>query len=236
MCSEIIRGTSHEFSVSTGDEDVQENLAPEEQREREQCVEFLKSGIDQWVSEHIPEGSEFNRELLGGLVQYIGTAMRDRVMAITKLCGNPEKYVSRPAIKVYEGRDGKTPDIWILGWRGMPEEQKAEETDIHDHMSSEAAFHVFQNTITEKMYAIDSRQWGRDNSVLEYQVVNRDLQQGSTATIESPYIHVVSGKKELTLAVTIHAYYPPLHRMTFYAEQDGVLKKTGYWQKEDCHC
>lgn len=216
----------------TRGEQLTENLGPEESQERQANLEKITESINAWIKEHIPEGETLTRERLGNLVKFLSNERRAEIDEIIKLCPDRAKYVDRPAIKLYDGEQGRSPDIWLLGWRDIPEEQEAEQTSIHDHVDSEAAFHVFRGGINETVFAINKGEYGENNSSLNFQLSERGFQEGSTATIGAPYIHIVSGIPNQELAVTIHAYYPPLEEMNFYEIKGDKLIKTGSWQEK----
>ncbi len=214
-----------------------ENLPERLLIDREKIITELSHAIDAWVMKYVPEGSTFTQERLGALVQDIGETQRSLIDLLVAGCKNTETYQTRPNIKIYEGIHGALPDIWLLGWR--ENETSLEATDIHDHVASEAAFHVYQGCVDEIIYTFDHEKWKKDGEVLNCQKTTRGLRRGSTATIPAPYVHIVSDHRDLQEAVTIHSYYPPLREMNFYDEQNGILVPKGNWKEEshtDLHC
>lgn len=96
-------------------------------------------------------------------------------------------------------------DVWLLNW--LP----SQVTDLHDHGHSAAAFVVVDGGLTE---------------------VRVDPVLGSwSTTLHAPAVRIVGPglvhdvrNDLLTPAVSIHAYSPPLSRMTYYDLQDGHLQ------------
>lgn len=88
-------------------------------------------------------------------------------------------------------------DVWLLSWR------PGHATDLHDHGDSAAAFSVVQGELTEVRIT-------RDGTVSEHR-----REAGRTTWVAPGVIHDVHGGGEGP-AVSIHAYSPPLTRMTFY--------------------
>ena len=199
--------------------------------------ELIRSAIQKWKQEHVPSGEVFDRQRIGELVAFLSNEKAGWLGDIISEFENREVYPERPAIKLFEGQDGEWPDVWLLAWRGA--EHDADQTDIHDHEDSEAAFRVHQGTIREIIYGIGDQKIRNDVKDLTYGMAERELQEGSTATIGAPYIHLVGGKEKQSLAVTIHAYYPPLDSMNLYTKtEDGRLRKSGHWEEDrtKTHC
>ena len=209
-----------------------ENFSERELREREIVIRKVRRVVDQWTSEHLKEGDECTPDRMAELTRFLGIEHKELIDCITKSFPDREKYIGRPAVKLYQGVDGKRPDIWLLGWRADESNKRVEETDIHDHVDSQVAVYVHEGSVNEMIYAIDGDQWRKDSSELEYHVVERGLSQGSTVTIGAPYIHIVSGQTHQDVASTIHAYYPPLDEMNFYEERNGKLVKVGDWKEQ----
>ncbi|NKY39450.1 cysteine dioxygenase [Cellulomonas septica] len=100
-------------------------------------------------------------------------------------------------------------DVWLLTW--LP----AQGTELHDHGRSSAAFTVTAGTLTELRPDDD-----------DGTPVPQGFATGRTQTVEPGDLHdVVNAGTEP--AVSIHAYSPPLTRMTYWgAGPDGVLVPT----------
>lgn len=132
----------------------------------------------------------------------------DELTALTRsLAAQPELW--QPLVRFQEsGRwwtrldapDGV--DVWLLTW--LP----SQGTELHDHGSSAAAFTVAAGTLTE--FRPDDL--GR--------AVPQDFATGLTQTVDPGDLHdVLNGGTEP--AVSIHAYSPPLTRMTYWATTSG---------------
>lgn len=206
-----------------------ESLPEELLRERAKIIESLGRAIDAWVIQNIPENTEFSQDSLGKVVQYLGETQQAHLDALIAGSDNIEHYRTRPNIKIYEGVEKLLPDIWLLGWR--ENEKTVEATDIHDHVSSEAAFHVYRGCVDEIIYTFDTPAWGSGKTELGFKKTVRGLRRGSTATIPAPYIHIVSDHRDEQPAVTIHSYYPPLREMNFYDEKGDMLVRKGSWKE-----
>lgn len=150
-------------------------------------------------------------------------AMMDKV--------GPDK---RPTIMLHKGDLASgTPTVWLLGW------STKEGTDIHDHAGSQVGVHVLRGSVRERVYGV------RGNKVARLEARNnpagvdalqseRDLRAGSTLALADPYIHEVFGHSEgAQRDVTVHAYFPPLTKMTYftYDEHTGKLKYDGEWDE-----
>ncbi len=88
-------------------------------------------------------------------------------------------------------------DVWLLSW--LP----GHTTEFHDHGASAAAFAVVEGGLTE----VRATRSGR--------VQRHRRRQGSIATVPVGDIHDVIAEDRV--AVSIHAYSPPLESMTYYA-------------------
>ncbi|RHA44052.1 cysteine dioxygenase [Cellulomonas rhizosphaerae] len=92
-------------------------------------------------------------------------------------------------------------DVWLLTW--LP----SQGTELHDHGSSAAAFTIAAGTLTE--FRPDA----------QGTPVPREFATGLTQTVDPGDLHdVLNGGTEP--AVSIHAYSPPLTRMTYWATTD----------------
>jgi predicted metal-dependent enzyme (double-stranded beta helix superfamily) len=95
-------------------------------------------------------------------------------------------------------------DVWLLTW--LP----GHFTDLHDHGSSAAAFSVVRGDLEEARFAAPG----------EMQV-DRCSRYVPTI-VDAGVVHTVRAVGT-ELAVSIHAYSPPLTRMTYYAVDDGGI-------------
>jgi mannose-6-phosphate isomerase-like protein (cupin superfamily) len=89
-------------------------------------------------------------------------------------------------------------DVWLLTW------MRGTRTDLHDHGASAAAFTVVSGVLDEVRL-----QPGIDTPV------TTRLQQGAVRVVEPGVLHDVHSPNRVP-AVSIHAYSPPLHEMTYY--------------------
>jgi mannose-6-phosphate isomerase-like protein (cupin superfamily) len=135
----------------------------------------------------------------------------DELSALTRsLAAHPELW--RSLVRFQEsGRwwtrlDGPVDvDVWLLTW--LP----SQGTELHDHGASAAAFTVVEGTLTEIR---PTREGAR---------ASLDLSSDQTQTVDPGDLHDVlnTGTRP---AVSIHAYSPPLTRMTYWATAaDGSL-------------
>jgi rhodanese-related sulfurtransferase/predicted metal-dependent enzyme (double-stranded beta helix superfamily) len=100
-------------------------------------------------------------------------------------------------------------DVWLISWT------QSQGTELHDHGGSSGAFTVVEGTLTESVWS-GSVETGR----------LRDLERGTGATVGfgEHYVHDVRNTAE-PVAVSVHAYSPPLTLMNFYEVEEGRLSK-----------
>ncbi|MEN0130160.1 MAG: cysteine dioxygenase family protein [Brevundimonas sp.] len=135
----------------------------------------------------------------------------DELAALTQsLAAQPELW--RPLVQFQEGGRWWTRlaapagvDVWLLTW--LP----TQGTELHDHGASSAAFTIVAGTLTEFRPGPGATP------------VPRAFATGLTQTVEPGDLHdVLNAGTEP--AVSIHAYSPPLTRMTYWARTlDGQL-------------
>ncbi|MGN6722814.1 MAG: rhodanese-like domain-containing protein [Marmoricola sp.] len=94
-------------------------------------------------------------------------------------------------------------DVWLISWT------ESQRTELHDHGDSRGVFTVVEGTLTEAVW---------DGSALTEHAV----ESGETVSFESAYVHDVYNEAS-EVAVSVHAYSPPLSRMSYYDVQDGDL-------------
>lgn len=98
--------------------------------------------------------------------------------------------------------------IWVLSW------MSGHDTGFHDHDISSGAFTVVEGHLREERMRI-----GAPASVLQLEV-------GVSTHFSPKDIHRVA-HEEGEVAVSIHAYSPPLKRMGSYSiAEDGALQRT----------
>lgn len=89
-------------------------------------------------------------------------------------------------------------DVWLLSW--LP----GQATDLHDHGPSAAAFTVVRGELAEVRVDADGR------------CSRHQRATGAIISVPPGLVHDVHGAGTGP-AVSIHAYSPPLRRMTFYS-------------------
>lgn len=94
-------------------------------------------------------------------------------------------------------------DIWLLTWLS------GHSTDLHDHGGSAGAFTVLYGALTE--VRVSPNRLG---------VTKEAVKAGTSVQISPVAIHDVYNAGPAA-AVSLHAYSPPLTRMTYYARHAG---------------
>ena len=129
---------------------------------------------------------------------------------VGELTGRPAEWIARVRLDA-EGRwyerihiDGGY-EIWLISW--LP----GQSTGFHDHGGSSGAFGVV---------------WG---DLDEYQpgAPERRVSPGTVRSFGPRYIHDVRNTSSSTVAVSVHAYSPPLSEMTRYNLTAGGLIAAG---------
>lgn len=92
-------------------------------------------------------------------------------------------------------------EIWLISW--LP----GQETGFHDHGGAAGAFSVVLGTLLE------SRMMGGE---LAGRVVPKPVGAGRIRSFGPRYIHNVRNAAPASVAVSVHAYSPPLSAMTRY--------------------
>jgi predicted metal-dependent enzyme (double-stranded beta helix superfamily) len=92
-------------------------------------------------------------------------------------------------------------EVWLISW--LP----GQETGFHDHGGAAGAFTVVLGSLTE------SRVLGGSASS---EVLAKPMQAGATRSFGPRYIHNVRNSAASSVAVSVHAYSPPLSAMTRY--------------------
>jgi hypothetical protein len=139
---------------------------------------------------------------------------------VRELAGHPAEWVSRVRLDA-EGRwyeqirgDGCY-EIWLISW--LP----GQSTEFHDHGDANGAFSVV---------------WGAlDESVVPRrgtEVTVRPVTQGVVRAFGPHYVHDVRNSTD-SVAVSIHAYSPPLTAMTRYRlTETGLVAFTSETQAD----
>jgi predicted metal-dependent enzyme (double-stranded beta helix superfamily) len=100
-------------------------------------------------------------------------------------------------------------EVWLISW--LP----GQETGFHDHGGASGAFTVALGTLLE------SRPAGVAGSA---QVVSKPVGAGGVRSFGPRYIHNVRNASAASVAVSVHAYSPPLSAITRYEmTQSGLV-------------
>ena len=120
----------------------------------------------------------------------------------------------RPMVRLQKGGP-QVPTIWLLGWR------PGDSTEIHDHDDSEVGVLCLDGRVTEDIYPYSGKAY----------FLRRELGENGLVSIPSPYYHRVGNlPHNRENALTLHAYYPKLDKMTLYRELGAELVPTATWE------
>lgn len=92
-------------------------------------------------------------------------------------------------------------EAWVISW--LP----GQETGFHDHGGSAGAFAVVWGTLVERRVV---------GATITGQVLAKPVGAGGSRAFGPRYIHNVSNAAASSVAVSVHAYSPPLPAMTRY--------------------
>jgi predicted metal-dependent enzyme (double-stranded beta helix superfamily) len=142
---------------------------------------------------------------------------RQLAEVVHRLAGNPAEWLPRvrlnPAGRWYERiHVDDSHEVWLISW--LP----GQSTGFHDHGGSAGAFEVVLGTLLE------SRATG---GVATGQVLAKPVRAGGSRAFGPRYIHDVRNAATNSVAVSVHAYSPPLPEMTRYQLTPGGLVKLG---------
>jgi predicted metal-dependent enzyme (double-stranded beta helix superfamily) len=97
-------------------------------------------------------------------------------------------------------------EVWLISW--LP----GQETGFHDHGGASGAFTVALGTLVENRVSAAR------------QVVSKPLGAGGVRSFGPRYIHNVRNGAAASIAISVHAYSPPLSEMTRYEmTQSGLV-------------
>lgn len=100
-------------------------------------------------------------------------------------------------------------EVWLISW--LP----GQETGFHDHGGAAGAFTVVWGALAESR-VVGARLTG--------QVMSKPVRPGRLRSFGPRYIHNVQNAAPSTVAVSVHAYSPPLSAMTRYElTQTGLV-------------
>jgi predicted metal-dependent enzyme (double-stranded beta helix superfamily) len=148
---------------------------------------------------------------------------------VRRLAGRPAEWVSRvrldPAGRWYEQihLDGCY-EIWLISW--LP----GQSTGFHDHGWANGAFSVVWGALDECVVsggAGQSRQASGSGPRPVSTATVRPVTQGVVRAFGPHYVHDVRNSSRDSVAVSIHAYSPPLSEMTRYDLTPGGLVVAG---------
>ncbi len=134
---------------------------------------------------------------------------------VRRLAANPAEWLTRvrlnPAGRWYERiLLDDSHEVWVISW--LP----GQATGFHDHGGSAGAFAVVWGTLTERRVA---------GGVTTGQVLAKPVGPGGARAFGPRYIHDVRNAATASVAVSVHAYSPPLPEMTRYEITPGGLVK-----------
>jgi hypothetical protein len=103
-------------------------------------------------------------------------------------------------------------EIWLISW--LP----GQETGFHDHGGAAGAFTVVLGALTESRVA---------GGTAAGHVLAKPMRAGTTRSFGPRYIHNVRNSAASSVAVSVHAYSPPLSSMTRYELTSAGLVTLG---------
>jgi predicted metal-dependent enzyme (double-stranded beta helix superfamily) len=134
---------------------------------------------------------------------------------VRRLAASPAEWLTRvrlnPAGRWYERIQlDDSHEVWVISW--LP----GQATGFHDHGGSAGAFAVVWGTLTERRIS---------GGVTTGQVLAKPVTAGGSRAFGPRYIHDVRNAASSAVAVSVHAYSPPLPAMTRYDLTPGGLVK-----------
>ncbi|HTX26089.1 MAG TPA: cysteine dioxygenase family protein [Streptosporangiaceae bacterium] len=136
---------------------------------------------------------------------------------VRRLASTPAEWLTRvrlnPAGRWYERIHlDESHEVWVISW--LP----GQETGFHDHGEASGAFTVVWGTLMERRVV---------GGVATGRVLAKPVGAGGSRAFGPRYIHDVRNAAASTVAVSVHAYSPPLTLMTRYDLTPGGLVKLG---------
>jgi predicted metal-dependent enzyme (double-stranded beta helix superfamily) len=107
-------------------------------------------------------------------------------------------------------------EVWLISW--LP----GQATGFHDHGGASGAFSVVWGVLDERVVPPGGRG-----------ATTAPVTRGVVRAVGPHYIHDVRNTSEDTVAVSVHAYSPPLTAMTRYHLTAGGLVASGFENQED---
>ena len=138
---------------------------------------------------------------------------RELADVVRRLAASPAEWLTRvrlnPAGRWYERIHlYDSHEVWVISW--LP----GQATGFHDHGRSAGAFAVVWGTLAERRIA---------GGALTGQVLAKPVGAGGSRAFGPRYIHDVRNAAASAVAVSVHAYSPPIPQMTRYELTPGGL-------------
>jgi predicted metal-dependent enzyme (double-stranded beta helix superfamily) len=138
---------------------------------------------------------------------------RELADVVRRLAANPADWLERvrlnPGGRWYERLHlDDSHEVWVISW--LP----GQATGFHDHGGSAGAFAVVWGRLMERRLA---------GGLLTGQVLVKPVAAGGSRAFGPRYIHDVRNSAAAAVAVSVHAYSPPLPGMTRYDLTAGGL-------------
>ena len=136
---------------------------------------------------------------------------------VLRLAASPAEWLTRvrlnPASRWYERIHlDDSHEVWVISW--LP----GQATGFHDHGEAAGAFTVVWGTLMERRVV---------GGVAKGHVLAKPVGAGGSRAFGPHYIHDVRNAAASAVAVSVHAYSPPLTLMTRYDLTPGGLVKLG---------
>jgi predicted metal-dependent enzyme (double-stranded beta helix superfamily) len=134
---------------------------------------------------------------------------------VRRLAASPAEWLTRvrlnPGGRWYERiHVDNSHEVWVISW--LP----GQATGFHDHGGSAGAFAVVWGTLLERRVV---------GGVTTGHVQAKPVGAGGARSFGPRYIHDVHNAATSSVAVSVHAYSPPLPEMTRYELTPGGLVK-----------
>jgi predicted metal-dependent enzyme (double-stranded beta helix superfamily) len=136
---------------------------------------------------------------------------------VRRLAASPAEWLTRvrlnPATRWYERIHlDDSYEVWVISW--LP----GQATGFHDHGGSAGAFTVALGTLMERR-VVGGEATG--------QVLAKPVGAGGARSFGPRYIHDLRNATAASVAVSVHAYSPPIPQMTRYELTTGGLVRLG---------
>lgn len=118
----------------------------------------------------------------------------------------------------------ETVDVWLISWTAD------QGTELHDHGGSAGAFTVVQGWLTETAWSGGIAPVGDGaRSRRPGHLADLVREAGETSVFGGHYVHDVRNLDD-EVAVSVHAYSPPLSRMHYYDVEAGrLVRRASAW-------